>query len=168
MVCAHAGVAVFIVGVTMVKSHEVERDVKMSVGDSVAIGAHRFVFRGVREVAGPNYTALRAEVEVQRDGAAPLLLAPEKRIYRAQAMPMTEAAIDVGLTRDLYVSLGEPLDEKTWTVRVYLKPFVDWIWGGALLMAIGAGLSLSDRRYRLPLRQADAAVPAQPAQEATA
>lgn len=151
MVVAHLGVGVFIVGVTMVKGYEVETDVKMAIGDGVTVGNHRFTFRGVEETTGPNFVAVRARIEVQRDGGEPFTMAPEKRLYKVQQMPMTEAAIDVGLTRDLYVSLGEPLDEKTWTVRIYLKPFVDWIWGGAILMAFGGLLAASDRRYRLKL-----------------
>ena len=149
MVLAHLGVGVFIVGVTMVKGYEVETDVKMAVGDGVTVGTHRFVFQGVEETTGPNFVAVRARIEVQREGGERFTMAPEKRLYKVQQMPMTEAAIDVGLTRDLYVSLGEPIDEKTWTVRIYLKPFVDWIWGGALLMALGGLLAASDRRYRL-------------------
>ena len=89
---------------------------------------------------------------------------PEKRLYKVQQMPMTEAAIDTGLTRDLYVALGEMLDERTWTLRVYIKPFVDWIWGGAALMALGGLVALADRRYRVPVAQAlpALAVPAVP------
>jgi cytochrome c-type biogenesis protein CcmF len=162
---AHFGVGVFIVGVTLVRGYETERDVKLSVGESVDVAGHRFTFRGVQEVAGPNYEALRGEVEVLdlRGGSAatPLTLRPEKRAYRARQMPMTEAAIDAGLFRDLYVSLGEPIDAQTWTVRVYHKPFVDWIWGGAFLMALGAALALADRRYRVALRsERDAHAPA--------
>jgi cytochrome c-type biogenesis protein CcmF len=159
MVLAHLGVGVFIVGVTMVKGYEVERDVKMSIGDTVEVAGYRFVFRGAQEFSGPNYVGVRGTVDVQRDGAAAFTMHPEKRLYKVQQMPMTEAAIDVGLTRDLYVSLGEPLNETTWTVRVYHKPFVDWIWGGALLMALGGALAALDRRYRLATRR-EAVAPA--------
>jgi cytochrome c-type biogenesis protein CcmF len=157
MVLAHVGIGVFIVGVTMVKGYEVERDVKMGIGDGVSVGGHRFVFKGVHEVTGPNYVAVRATVEVQRDGGTPVLMTPEKRLYKVQQMPMTEAAIDAGFTRDLYVSLGEPLDENTWTVRIYHKPFIGWVWGGAVLMALGGLLAASDRRYRVSSRAAEAA-----------
>ncbi|HRD95647.1 MAG TPA: heme lyase CcmF/NrfE family subunit [Rubrivivax sp.] len=162
MVAAHLGVGVFIVGVTMVRGYETERDVRMSVGDSVSVGAYRFTFLGSSERPGPNYIAARGVVDVQRTdgGGAPFTLYPEKRLYKTQGMPMTEAAIDAGLTRDLYVSLGEMLDEKTWTVRVYHKPFVGWIWGGALVMALGGLLALSDRRYRVEVKQVDV-LPAQ-------
>ncbi|MFO1327752.1 MAG: heme lyase CcmF/NrfE family subunit [Rubrivivax sp.] len=153
MVLAHVGVGVFIVGVTMVRGYETERDVKMKVGDAVTVGGHRFTFKGADEIKGPNYVAARGTVEVEPvDGGKPLLMHPEKRLYKVQGMPMTEAAIRSGLTGDLYVSLGEMLDDKTWTVRVYIKPFVDWIWGGAFLMAIGGLLALSDRRYRVAVK----------------
>jgi cytochrome c-type biogenesis protein CcmF len=157
MVAAHLGVGVFIVGVTMVRGYETERDVKMSVGDSVSVGAYRLTFKGSSERQGPNYVAARGDMEVQRadGGGATFALYPEKRLYKTQGMPMTEAAIDAGLTRDLYVSLGEMLDEKTWTVRVYHKPFVGWIWGGALVMAFGGLLALTDRRYRVVVKQVD-------------
>jgi cytochrome c-type biogenesis protein CcmF len=149
MVVAHAGVGVFIVGVTMVRGYETERDVKLSPGESVEVAGHRFTLRGLQEVQGPNYIAVRASVDVQKGDAAPRMLTPEKRVYRVQQMPMTEAAIDTGFTRDLYVALGEPLGVDTWTLRVHHKPFVDWIWGGAVLMALGGALAVADRRYRV-------------------
>ena len=151
MVVAHAGVGVFIVGVTMVRGHEVERDVTLSPGQSVEVAGRRFTLLGLQEVQGPNYIAVRGSVEVREGDAAPRMLTPEKRVYRVQQMPMTEAAIDSGLTRDVYVSLGEALDANTWTLRIYLKPFVDWIWGGAVLMALGGALAVADRRYRVAL-----------------
>ena len=161
MVVAHLGVGVFIVGVTMVRGYEAERDVKMAVGDHVEVAGQRFTFQGVRETNGPNYVAARGQVELHRAGAAPLVLSPEKRLYRASQMPMTEAAIDSGLTRDFYVSLGEALDDKTWTLRIYYKPFVNWIWGGAFLMALGGLLALADRRYRVAVpKDVAAATPA--------
>lgn len=149
MMVAHLGVAAFIIGVTMVRGHEVERDVKMEQGDSTEIRGYTFTFRGAREVQGPNYVAAQGLVEVSRDGRKILDMKPEKRIYRVQQNPMTEADIHTGLTRDLYVSLGEPVGSTGgWIVRIYVKPFVDWIWGGALLMALGGALAASDRRYR--------------------
>jgi cytochrome c-type biogenesis protein CcmF len=167
MVLAHLGVGVFIVGVTMVRGYEVERDVKMAVGDHVEVGGWRFELRGVQELRGPNYLAARADFEVRRGDGKAFSMQPEKRLYKVQQMPMTEAAIDPGLTRDLYVSLGEMIDERTWTVRIYLKPFVDWIWGGALLMALGGLAAVSDRRYRLALRR-EPPMPAAALQEASA
>jgi cytochrome c-type biogenesis protein CcmF len=153
MVLAHLGVGVFIVGVTLVRGYETERDVKMALGDHVELAGYRFTLMGLAETTGPNYVAVRGAVRVQREGSATFTMHPEKRLYKVQQMPMTEAAIDVGLTRDLYVSLGEALDEKTWTLRVHHKPFVDWIWGGALLMALGGALAVADRRYRLARRE---------------
>ncbi len=157
MVLAHLGVGVFIVGVTMVKGYEVEQDVRMTVGDDIVVGGYRFVLKGLQPVSGPNYTAVRAEFSVRRGLADPFTMTPEKRMYRVQQMPMTEAAIDSGLFRDLYLSLGEPLNESTWTVRIYLKPFVDWIWGGACMMALGGLLAASDRRYRVAVRRTNSA-----------
>ena len=153
MVLAHLGVGVFIVGVTMVKGYEVERDVKMRLGDSVEVAGHRIVFQEAQEFSGPNYVGVRGTLQVQRGSAAPFTMHPEKRLYKVQQMPMTEAAIDTGLTRDLYISLGEPLSETEWTVRVYHKPFVDWIWFGALAMALGGALAALDRRYRVATRR---------------
>jgi cytochrome c-type biogenesis protein CcmF len=154
MMLAHVGIAVFIIGVTMVKGHEVERDVKMDVGDTTEVRGYTFTFKGVGEVTGPNYVAARANIEVSRDGRVLRTMNPEKRMYRVQTNPMTEAAIDTGLTRDLYVSLGEPVEgsKGAWIVRVYVKPFVDWIWGGCLLMALGGLLAATDRRYRARVR----------------
>jgi len=149
MTLAHLGVAVFIVGVTLVKGYETERDVRMAVGDTVTVGGYAFRFDGVRDAQGPNYRAVRGTVDVSRDGRTARILHPEKRVYHAQReMPMTEAAIASGLLGDLYVSLGEPVGDGAWTLRVYHKPFVTWIWGGCLLMALGGALALSDRRYR--------------------
>jgi cytochrome c-type biogenesis protein CcmF len=153
MLLAHLGVGIFIVGVTLVKGYETEKDVRMDVGDTVTIGAWQFVFKGVTETPGPNYMASRGTVDILKNGQFERTLAPEKRIYFATQMPMTEAAIDTGFTRDLYVSLGEPVGNGAWVVRVYLKPFVDWIWGGCLVMALGGVVALTDRRYRLARRK---------------
>jgi cytochrome c-type biogenesis protein CcmF len=164
MLLAHLGVAVFVVGVTLVKGYESERDVRMGPGDTVELGGYVFRFDGVREVNGPNYVAARAEIHVSREGKTMTRMYPEKRIYRVQNQPMTEAAIDPGFTRDLYVSLGDSLGPTQWVVRVQHKPFVDWIWGGCLLMALGGLLAASDRRYRVASsrarEQAYAAAPA--------
>ena len=148
---AHIGIAVSIVGVTMVKNYEVERDVRMAPGDTLEVGGYTVRFKGVGAVPGPNYRAARGDVELLKDGQLLRDLHPEKRNYFSSAMPMTEAAIDPGPTRDVYVSLGDPLDggDGAWSVRVYYKPFVDWIWSGALLMALGGVLAASDRRYRV-------------------
>jgi cytochrome c-type biogenesis protein CcmF len=153
MLVAHCGIAVFIVGVTMVKGFETESDVRMNVGETATIGGYTFRFDGTEDVVGPNYTAARGTFHVSRDGRETTVLYPEKRRYTAQNQVMTEAAIDPGLLRDLYVSLGEPLDGGAWSVRLYHKPFVDWIWGGCFIMALGGVLAISDRRYRLAWRK---------------
>ncbi|HYC35603.1 MAG TPA: heme lyase CcmF/NrfE family subunit [Usitatibacter sp.] len=147
---AHLGIAFFIIGVALVRGYETERDLRMVPGDRVTIGGYEFTFRGAREVPGPNYTAMRGDFEVRRAGSGSIdrTMHPEKRIYHASGQTMTEADIDTGLTRDLYVSLGEPVGDGAWGVRVYHKPFVDWIWGGAFVMALGGFIALSDRRYR--------------------
>jgi cytochrome c-type biogenesis protein CcmF len=149
MLLAHLGIGVFIFGVTMVKTWEAESDVRMAVGDTATLGGYSFRLDSVGEYNGPNFLGLRAVMQVSRDGRALTTLEPEKRLYTAQGMPMTEAAIDPGWTRDLYVSLGEALGDNAFAVRIQVKPFVDWIWGGALLMALGGLLAATDRRYRL-------------------
>jgi cytochrome c-type biogenesis protein CcmF len=150
---AHVGVAVFIIGVTVVMGYEVERDVRMEIGDTVAVGAYQFKFEGTRDVVGPNYSGARGSVEVTKNGKFFTRLHPEKRLYHVQQMPMTEAAIRSSITGDVYVSLGEPVANGAWSVRVYYKPFVTWIWGGCVLMALGGGIALADRRYRLLARR---------------
>ncbi|MCX8085587.1 MAG: heme lyase CcmF/NrfE family subunit [Rhodocyclaceae bacterium] len=156
MQLAHFGLAAFVVGATMVSTYQEERDVRMEPGDTVTVGGHTFKFLGVTEARGPNYLAARGQFELAKDGKVLRTLYPEKRHYDSSAMPMTEAAIDAGFTRDVYVSLGEPLEGEAWAVRVYFKPFVDWIWGGCLLMALGGVLAASDRRYRLKVSSAAA------------
>ncbi len=156
---AHLGIAVFVLGVTLVKGYEVEKDVKMAVNETVDIGGYIVTFRGVTEVQGPNYVARQGQMELSKNGQVLRMLNPEKRDYASSGMPMTEAAIDAGLFRDVYVSLGEALDQDgTWSVRVYHKPFVDWIWGGCLMMALGGLLTILDRRYRLQRRSSGASV----------
>jgi cytochrome c-type biogenesis protein CcmF len=154
MMVAHLGVAAFCFGVAMVKTYEVERDVKMNVGDTTTVRRYTFAFNGIKTLQGPNYVATQGQIEV-KDADASRWMFPEKRSYRVQQNSMTEAAIDVGLSRDLYVSLGEQVEDGAWIVRVYVKPFIDWIWGGCLLMALGGVLAVTDRRYR---RKQDIAV----------
>lgn len=149
MLLAHCGVAVFILGVTIVKGYEIERDVRMAVGDTVTVSDYTFRFEGAQSLPGPNYRAARGTVRVSRGAREVSVLHPEKRIYNATNMPMTEADIDTGWLGDLYVSLGEPVEGGAWSVRIYYKPFVTWIWGGCAIMAIGGLLALADRRYRI-------------------
>ena len=159
MLLAHFGVAVFIVGVTLVNGYETERDVRMAPGDTIEVGGYVFRLDGFAEVQGPNYSATRGLVTVLKNDKQVRVMHPEKRLYHVQQMPMTDAAIDTGFTRDLYVSLGEPVGDGAWVVRIYHKPFVDWIWGGAFLMALGGILAITDRRYRLGRRKAEQGVP---------
>jgi cytochrome c-type biogenesis protein CcmF len=119
----------------------------------VELGGYVFRFDGVSNARGPNYDAARATVSVTRDGRAVATLHPERRAYRVQESPMTEAAIHYGVFRHLYVALSEPLEAGAWIVRVHYKPFVSWIWGGCLLMALGGLLAASDRRYRVGARE---------------
>ena len=157
MLLAHAGIGVFVIGVTLVKSYETERDLRMAPGDTATLGGYSFRFEGVREVSGPNYAAARGAITVQRDGETIARLAPEKRVYLVQRNPMTEAAIDAGIARDVYVALGEAVDaggeNAAWTVRIHIKPFIRWIWFGCLMMAFGGLLAASDRRYRIAARR---------------
>jgi len=157
MVLAHLGVAVFVVGVTLVKGYESDKDVKMRPGETVELAGYVFSLDAIAPVTGPNYRASQAKISVTRDGRPVTVMYPEKRIYTVQNQPMTEAAIDPGLTRDLYVSLGDQLEDGTWLVKVQHKPFVDWIWAGCLIMALGGGLAASDRRYRfaMPARRTE-------------
>jgi cytochrome c-type biogenesis protein CcmF len=149
MQSAHFGIAVFVVGITMVGGYQTERDVRMAPGDTTEVGGYVFRFLDVRQESGPNYETSIGDVEVTQGGRLVTNLHPEKRNYHSSAMPMTEAAIHTGFTGDLYVSLGEPLDGGAWAVRVYHKPFVKFIWFGCLMMAFGGLLAASDRRYRL-------------------
>jgi len=153
MIVAHLGIAVFIIGVTMVKGYETERDVRMNIGDKVTVGGFTLRFDGTSETTGPNYRAARGSFDVSRNGQHVTTQFPEKRMYNAGGMPMTEAAIENFLTGDVYVSLGEAVEGGAWSVRVYHKPFVTWIWAGCLLMALGGLLALSDRRYRVAMRR---------------
>lgn len=162
MQLAHFGLAVFIIGVTMVGGYQSEMDVKMGPGDTVSVGGHEFRLVGVRSKRGPNYQASVGDVEVSKNGSLTRIMHPEKRQYFSGSMPMTEAAIDAGITRDIYVSLGEPLDDAGhWSVRVYHKPFVNWIWGGCVLMALGGLLALLDRRYRVSAKASATALETQ-------
>ena len=162
MLVAHLGIAVFIVGVTLVKGYGIEQNVTVDRGQSVAVGGYDFKFLGVTPVNGPNYSGMAGIVEMRRNGVLLDTLRPEKRIYNASGMPMTEAAIDTGPFGDRYVSLGDPISDKgvegAWALRVYIKPFVIWIWGGCFVMALGGFIAMTDRRYRLAVRQKFAAL----------
>jgi cytochrome c-type biogenesis protein CcmF len=154
MILAHAGVGVFVVGVTLVGGYETEQDLRMEVGSTASAGGYDFRLVELRDVQGPNYDAVRATFELSKGGRVIKSIHPEKRSYHRSSMPMTEVALERGFTRDLYVSLGEPLQDGAWAVRIYVKPFVNWIWGGCVLMALGGLLAVADRRYRLRARAA--------------
>jgi cytochrome c-type biogenesis protein CcmF len=155
MTVAHLGVAMFIVGVTLTSIYSIEKDVRLAPGQSINLGGYDFRFEGVTETQGPNYVSDTGTVIASRDGKFVAELLAEKRIYRVQQMPMTEAGIDAGLTRDLFVALGEPLGkEGAWSLRLYHKPFIRWIWVGCLVMGLGGVLAAADRRYRLLARRA--------------
>jgi len=149
MQLAHTGLIVTIIGVTLTSSYSIERDVRLSPGASATVGPFVFVFKGVQAVQGPNYVSQQGEVDVLSGGKPYKALFPEKRTYLVQRSVMTETAINGGILRDIYVALGEPLDNGAWAVRVYYKPFVRWLWFGALFMALGGGLAVLDRRYRM-------------------
>ena len=148
MVLAHLGVAMTVWGIAFSQNYSVERDVRMNVGDSVQIADYDFTFKGISDANGPNYIGGKAQIDITRHGKPEATLFAEKRLYTVSKMPMTEAAIDWGFTRDLYVALGEKLDNNAWALRLYYKPFIRWIWLGGLFMAIGGLLCMFDRRYR--------------------
>ena len=153
MIVAHLGIAVFIIGVTMVKGYETERDVRMDVGDTVTVGGFTLRFDGTTDASGPNYRAARGAFDVSRNGEHVTTLNSREARVRRRRHADDRGGDRNTLTGDLYVSLGEPVDGGAWSVRVYLKPFVTWIWGGCLLMALGGLLALSDRRYRVALQR---------------
>ena len=149
MLIAHFGVAVFIIGVALVKGYQAERDVRMFEGDTVSVAGYVFTFNGVSSARGANFTADRGDFTLTKDGVELQHLYPEKRKYfSSNSMPMTEAAIRHSITGDVYVSLGVPSSDGGWVVRVYSKPFVTWIWFGCIIMSVGGLIAASDRRYR--------------------
>ncbi len=149
MLVAHIGFAVCIVGITITSQHSVDIHQRMKVGDIIEFSDYQFHLKDLKTVSGPNYEATEAIVDVTKDEDFITTLRSQKRIYTVRNMPMTEAGIDAGFTRDIYMALGEPLDNESWSVRLYHKPFVRWIWLGAILMAIGGLLAVLDKRYRL-------------------
>ncbi|WP_020681732.1 heme lyase CcmF/NrfE family subunit [Marinobacterium rhizophilum] len=153
MVLAHAGIAAVVVGVTMVSLYSEARDLRMAPGDKVEFGRYAFVFDGVREHQGPNYVSDMARIRVLKDGQAYTEMFPEKRFYKARGNVMTEAAIDAGLFRDLYVAMGESLGDGAWAIRVQHKPYVRWLWLGGLMMTFGGLLAATDPRYRKQARR---------------
>ena len=153
MMCAHLGFAVCVLGVVLTSQYAVEKDLKMSPGEQFELAGYRFQFDEFTVLQGPNYVAEEGRFSVHREGRAPLKLSPQKRRYLASGQTMTEAAIDAGIFRDIFIALGEPIGEQAWAVRLHYKPFIRWIWGGAILIAFGGFLSVGDRRYRRAVRQ---------------
>jgi len=153
MVMAHFGVAVFVAGVTITMSYSEEKDLRVEPGSSYNISGYDFRFSGTRKVQGPNYIADEAVIEVWLDGEKSGELFPQKRIYSGKGNPMTDASIDKTFTRDLYAALGEELEDGAWSMRVYYKPLIRWIWLGCILMTIGGVLAVSDRRYRQTVKE---------------
>jgi cytochrome c-type biogenesis protein CcmF len=154
MQLAHFGMAVGIAGIAVVANYETERDVRMEIGSYAELAGHTFTFRGTTEHDGPNYRAARATIEVAKDGKVISILHPEKRVYNASGMAMTEASVRPVIFSDIYVALGEQLDDQgSWTVRLFWKPFINWLWLGAAFMVIGGFMAASDRRYRIALRR---------------
>ncbi|BCG25696.1 cytochrome c-type biogenesis protein CcmF [Pseudomonas tohonis] len=152
MQLAHAGIAVCALGVVLSSQYSAERDLRLAPGESVELGGYRFVFEGAAHHEGPNFTSDKGTVRVLDGDREISVLHPEKRLYTVQQSMMTEAGIDAGLTRDLYVALGEPLGDGAWAVRVHVKPFVRWIWLGGLLMGLGGVLAAFDPRYRVKVK----------------
>lgn len=152
MAIAHIGMAITIVGVTMVSLYETESNVKLSPGERVDIAGYSLEFVGTKNVAGANYTAIQGKINVYSADEVVAVLLPEQRTYQVQSMGMTEAGIDSNLFRDLYAALGDPIGEKSWSIRFYYKPFIVWIWLGAFCMAIGGGFSIAGKRTRSLVR----------------
>lgn len=149
MMLGHIGLAVTVIGIAMVQNYSIERDVRLAPGESFEIQQYNFYFKGLRDKDGPNYDGYIADFEITQDGQYVNTLHAEKRFYRTAKSMMTEAAIDRGITRDLYIAMGERLEDgRSWAIRIYYKPFVRWIWAGALLMSLGGALAISDKRYR--------------------
>ena len=152
MQIAHLGIAVCALGVVLSSQNSAERDLRLAPGESMDLAGYHFVFEGAKHFEGPNFTSDKGTIRVIRNGKEISVLHPEKRLYTVQNSVMTEAGIDAGFTRDLYVALGEPLDNGAWAVRVHVKPFVRWIWFGGLLTGLGGLLSALDRRYRVKVK----------------
>jgi len=151
MVMAHAGVGIFIIGVAMVESATFERDVRLEPGQSIEVAGYAFVLDEVVSVKGPNWIADEARFSVLKNGKVVEYMAPQKRRYHQSGQTMTQVALHPGVFKDLYVAMGEQIDPQSnaWSIRIHIKPFIRWIWGGALLLALGATLAATDRRYKV-------------------
>jgi cytochrome c-type biogenesis protein CcmF len=152
MTLGHLGVAVTVIGIVFSHNYSLERDVRMTLGDSAEIHGYHFRLSALHDLDGPNYGGTAAQFDVTRHARLQARMQAEKRIYGASRIVATEAAVSGGLTRDLYVALGERLDDGSWAIKLYYKPFVRWIWFGGLLMAAGGLCCLADPRYRAQKR----------------
>ncbi len=148
MLLGHGGIVVSMIGICCTVYFSSEKDIRMVPGDDVSLGGYEFQFVRMRNVSGPNYVADQGEILITHDGEEITRLYPEKRLYSASQSVMTEADMDPGIFRDLYVALGEPVGESAWAVRVHVKPFVRWIWIGGLFVALGGAMAVTDKRYR--------------------
>jgi cytochrome c-type biogenesis protein CcmF len=162
MYLAHFGVGVFMLGATVASAYNFERDFSARPGERIQAGGYEFVFNSMRQVEGPNFTADEGEFELRRDGEGLGVLRPQVRTYRVQTSPMTEAAIDSNLFRDVFVALGEPLGDNAWSIRLRVKPMIAFLWFGSGLMALGGLIAITDRRYQVAARQTQPSA-AQPA-----
>ncbi|GAB1045638.1 MULTISPECIES: heme lyase CcmF/NrfE family subunit [Shewanella] len=157
MIIAHLGIAVSVVGATMVSNYSIEKSVRMGPGISHELAGYTFKYLETRNVVGPNYTAQQGQVEILKDGEKIALLQPDRRQYNVRTMDMTEAGIDWGLFRDLYVTMGDPVSRTEFAVRLNYKPFVRWLWFGGIFMMVGGFFAASDKRYRAKARAEEAA-----------
>ncbi len=158
MQLAHAGVGLFVIGVTVTSTYSIETDQSVRIGETVQVADYSVTFNDLQQIHGVNYTALLADIEIRQNDRIIAHLNPEKRVYRVQKMPMTEAGIDVGLGRDLFVALGDDLGDNAWSLRVQYKPMIRFIWLGCIVMALGGLIAMGDRRYRTTLSSASPAV----------
>lgn len=153
MTIAHIGFAISIVGITVTSNHSADVHKRISPNDTIEFAGYKFLLDRIENVEGSNYSATQAVIKVTKKKQQVATLYTQKRLYKVRSMPMTEAGIDAGFTRDLYASLGEPLDKNSWSIRIYYKAFIRWIWLGAIFMAIGGILAATDKRYRLRLNK---------------
>jgi cytochrome c-type biogenesis protein CcmF len=148
MLLAHFGIGVTALGIAVVSHYSVQKDLRMAIGDKASLGQYEFTFMGVKNVTGPNYTAIEGQVHIIKKGEWVADLLPQKRTYTSRGQTLTEAAIDPALSRDIYVAMGEPLADGAWAMRLHIKPMIRLIWLGALMMALGGLLAVWDKRYR--------------------
>ena len=148
MVIAHFGIGLTTLGITGVQSFKVEKDVALAVGDAAEVGGYAFRLTALKNLVGPNYTGVEGDVVVSRDGRPVTTLHPQKRLYNSGGNPLTEAGIEVGAARDLFVALGDDLGQGRWSLRLQYKPLIRYIWLGAILIALGGAIAALDRRYR--------------------